>query len=159
MLDGVWIAINNNGFKSNYWSLFFFLVLEFEHRTLHFLGRHSTVWVTTLALFSLIIFETGSHFLPMQIQTKIFLFYASPLPAGMTKHMPLSLALFSWDGGLLNCFFAQVGLKLCSSQFQPPICWNDSLMPLYPDIGWDGILANFWPKADVKPQTWFQSPK
>jgi hypothetical protein len=42
---------------------FFFMVLEFELRALHLLGRYSITWVTSLALFALVIFQIGSYFI------------------------------------------------------------------------------------------------
>jgi hypothetical protein len=40
------------------------LILEDELRASGLLGRYSTTWATPSAFFALVIFETGSHFMP-----------------------------------------------------------------------------------------------
>jgi hypothetical protein len=57
--------------------LFFLVVVGFEFRASHLLGRHSSAWVMLLSFFVLVIFEIGSHFLPGLAWTTILLFYTS----------------------------------------------------------------------------------
>jgi hypothetical protein len=50
------------------------VVLEFECGASHLLGGPSTTWIMPPTLFSLVIGEKGSHFLPRPAWTTIFLF-------------------------------------------------------------------------------------
>jgi hypothetical protein len=59
------------------WHFHCFLALGFELRTLHLLGRCSIAWAIPPALFTLIILEMGSCFLPRSAWTMTFPIYAS----------------------------------------------------------------------------------
>jgi hypothetical protein len=89
---------------------------------LHLLGRHSLVWATPPALFTLIILEIGSCFLLRQAWTVILLFYISTFPemTGVYHHTQL----FSFEMGphelLPSPLSPQAGLKLQSSNLSLP---------------------------------------
>jgi hypothetical protein len=72
------------------------------------LGRRITTWSSLPALFVLVIFEIGSHFLSRQLSS-----YLCWDVAGMRVAQP-----FVEIGS--QKFFAEAGLKLKSSQFLPP---------------------------------------
>jgi hypothetical protein len=59
---------------SSFCSVFYLAVLGFTLMASHLLGRCSTAWAMTPVLFSLIVFEIGSHFLPGLAWISIFLF-------------------------------------------------------------------------------------
>jgi hypothetical protein len=46
---------------------FFFALLRFEIRVLHLLDKHSTTWITPLALLLYFIFQMGSPFFPTAV--------------------------------------------------------------------------------------------
>jgi hypothetical protein len=84
------------------WFLFLLLEVGFELRASHFLGGYSTVWATPTALFTLVTFETGSHFLPIPTWTVILLCYTSCHSHSWgNRHVPLRPTT-GWDGGLEN---------------------------------------------------------
>jgi hypothetical protein len=99
-------------------SLSFLVILEFELRAWHWLGRHSTAWATPPALSVLVVLEIGPHFLHGPAWTMILLF-TFPTVAGMTCMCQHALLFLLRWGGLMS-LFAQAGFDLRSSQSQPP---------------------------------------
>jgi hypothetical protein len=53
-------------FLPSFFPILFSMVLGNELRASHLLGRHFSTWATLPALFSLVIFEEGSHFMARQ---------------------------------------------------------------------------------------------
>jgi hypothetical protein len=78
------------------------LEIELPFRTSLLLGRHFTAWATPPPLFALVIFETGSHFLPRLAWTTSLLFML-PAITGM-KVRNSSLSFFPLKRGLTNFF-------------------------------------------------------
>jgi hypothetical protein len=103
-------------FKHLFYFFLFLVILEFVLMVLHLLDRHFTSWATTLALFTLLILETGSCFLPRSAWTTILLFYTSHNHWG-DRHVSPPPAFSRWDR---SPSFAWAGLKLQSSWSQPP---------------------------------------
>jgi hypothetical protein len=86
----------------------FLVILGFELRALHLLGRYSTSWLMPPVLLFLVIFEMESCFLPKQVWTTVLLFYTF---------------CHSWDDRYVTpcpAFPLRWGLEVRSSWSQPP---------------------------------------
>jgi hypothetical protein len=74
----------------------------FKLRSSHLISKHSTTWVTPSAVFALIIYETGSHFLRRSGWTVVVLWFGLLTVAGITgAHHHAQLFLLRWS--LMNC--------------------------------------------------------
>jgi hypothetical protein len=82
-------------------------ILEIKIRALHLLGMCSTAWAKHPALYTLVIFEIRSHFLPKPVWTIVLLFYTSHCYWD-DRHVP-RLPLLRWG-------FSQT--------FLPGLVWN-----------------------------------
>jgi hypothetical protein len=94
------------------------------------LEPRDSAWATPLALFALVILETGSHFLPRLTLTTILLAIT-----GRQVHI-ITLSFFSIDIESHKTFFAQVGLTW---NLDPPISFPSSL-------GWQmcTTIPSYW---------------
>jgi hypothetical protein len=101
----------------------FLAVLEFELRALFLLGRCSTAWVTSLALFTSVILDMGPLF-PRPAWTTVLPFYTSHHHWDDGRVSPCP-AFSHWDGGLTNFFL-------------PGLAWNLSPpnLSLLCSLGW-----------------------
>jgi hypothetical protein len=80
-------------------SLCLFLFPFFDLRALHLWGRCSIAWATPPNLFTLVILDTRSYFLPRPAWTIILLFYTFCFNWD-DRHVP-SHPTFFWDEGVL----------------------------------------------------------
>jgi hypothetical protein len=119
-----------------------------------------TAWVTTSALFVLVILEIGSTFLPRLAWTKILLFYAASCCSGDTEMLHHN-QLFSTEMGvsqfLVFCLgYPGSGIILISSSCIIRCESYMSLAQLLVGMGSHKLFA--W--AGLKPwSSWFQSHK
>jgi hypothetical protein len=104
--------------RAPYWVLcnllvtFFFAILEFELKALHLLGRHSTTWAMSPALFCFSYFSESCFYCQPGLQSS----YTVSCIAGMTCTHYHAQLFICWDDDLTK---ALPGLAL-SSQSLPP---------------------------------------
>jgi hypothetical protein len=101
----------------------------------------------SLALFTLVVLEIRSHFLPRSSCNPFTLCLLQSLGWQVHTTMP---SFFHWHR-VLQTFFR---LRLAWNTI-PHIVWNDRYTPLYLDIGWEGSSLTC-PLAGLKEQS-FQS--
>jgi hypothetical protein len=123
---------------------FFCSSVGFELRTLSLLGKCSTSWATPLDLFSLVILEIGSHFLPKLAWTLILLFYASHYTWD-DRHVPPCPTFFHWDGVLQTFFLPRLVWNYDPPYLSLPSTLDGRHVPLQPAIGCNGVSQAFCP--------------
>jgi hypothetical protein len=100
------------------------VVLGFELRALSLFARHSLYCFVSCmppALFALVIFEIGSHFLPRLAWTMILLCMLITTVGMIGAHHHAHPAFFCWDG---------VSQTFCLGWPQTKILWSQSLVQL-----------------------------
>jgi hypothetical protein len=92
----------------------FLVLLGFELRVSHLLGRCFTIWIRPLALFALVILGIGSHILDLGLNLDHYSLTDASCAAGITV-MYHHIQLVGWYGDFNN-FLSE----LASSQFLAP---------------------------------------
>jgi hypothetical protein len=83
-MRGIWLdyTFSLSFFLSFFLFFFFLVVLGVRRKALHLVGRYSITWATPSDLFTLVIFEIGSCFMPRLAWTVIL--FILPYASGMT---------------------------------------------------------------------------
>jgi hypothetical protein len=120
------VAVQVNIFDEGMESSFGFIlstslmVLEFEVRAPHLLGRCTIAWATPPALFALVIFETESHIFALADPSV----YAFCIAVITSTHYHFQLYWLNWWGGGLTNILPRLILNRCPPNLHLPGNWG-----------------------------------